>query len=201
MSAETISPTPLGIAVRKGAATLLFLASFFVVKPIWHAFDIHGPWRMAFLLIPAAGMLLFFKAVRCGRESGGALNPAVRRYLNRLMGCMLTYLALLVAAQIAREVLHLSGTMLAIIGVLPALPIIGCICVIGRYLVEEQDEYLRMQAARASLIATGLLLVAASVWGFLEQGGVVRHVPASAAFMVWAIGLGAGQFWTKVRGA
>ncbi|MEJ2457655.1 MAG: hypothetical protein P8Y58_05690 [Novosphingobium sp.] len=155
---------------------------------------------MVFVLIPVAGMLLFFRAVLGGREANGVLSPAVRRYLNRLLGCMLAYIGLLVAAQIAEEVFHLSSLTLAAIRVSPALPMIGCIFVIGRYLAEEQDEYLRMQAARASLIATGLLLVVALVWGFLEQAGLAHHVPASAAFMVWAIGLGVGQFWMKVRG-
>lgn len=200
MAMETISPGRPGTRLRQAAATLLFLGSFFVVKPIWHTFGIHGAQRMVFLLIPVAGMLLFFRAVRWGRASEGALNPAVNRYLNRLLGCMLAYIVLLVAGQIAEEVFNLSGAMLAIMRVMPALPMIGCIFVIGRYLVEERDEYLRMQAARASLTATGLLLVVAMIWGFLEQAGLVRHVPASSAFIVWAIGLGAGQLIEKVRG-
>lgn len=179
-------------------ATLLFLASFFVVKPIWRAFDIHGPWRMVFLLIPLAGMVLFFRASRWGK-TGTDFSPAVERFLNRLFVCMTAYLALLVAAQLGKEVFGLSGTVLAVLRVLPAIPMIGCIFAMGRYLAEEQDEYQRLQAARASLFATGLLLTVAMIWGFLEQAGLVRHVPASSAFIVWAMGLGIVRCLQQVR--
>jgi hypothetical protein len=73
------------------------------------------------------------------------------------------------------------------------IPIIGMIVTMARLLVEETDEYQRMRIVRASLVATGLLLAIASVWGFLEMFELVPHVWAWAAFPVWAVGLALGQ--------
>lgn len=184
---------------RKTGAAALFLGSFFVVKPIWRLLDLHGPERMVFLLIPATAMVLFFRVVRASTAECGALNPAVRRYMSGLMGGMLAYMALLVLAGLAEELGWLTGLPLALLGATPLVPILGCIFVMGRYLVEEQDEYLRMRSAHAGLIATGLLLSVATIWGFLEQRGLTAHVPASYAFIVWCAGLGLGQFIQKLR--
>ena len=199
MQAESISP-----AMRKlrfGLAVALFFASFIIVKPLWWLLGVHGPARFVFLLIPAAGMVLFIRAVRWNRFECGEMNAALSRYLNRFMLCMLAYMALLVLATSAREQMGMTGLSLAVVQVLPVIPILGCIFVIGRYLVEEQDEYLRMQTAKASLIATGILLAVASIWGFLEQAKLVSHVPASSAFIIWASGLGIGQIVQRARGA
>ena len=59
---------------------------------------------------------------------------------------------------------------------LPALPIIGIFAAIGRYLVEEQDEYVRMLMVRQTLWASGFALSVATIWGFLENFGLVGHV-------------------------
>ena len=59
---------------------------------------------------------------------------------------------------------------------LPALPIIGIFGAIGRYLVEEQDEYVRMLMVRQTLWASGFALSVATIWGFLESFDLVGHV-------------------------
>lgn len=74
----------------------------------------------------------------------------------------------------------------------PALPVIGFFGAIGRYLVEEHDEYLRDQMVRQALIATGIAMAVATAWGFLENFGLVPHVYAYAAAIVWFAGLGVG---------
>jgi ABC-type multidrug transport system permease subunit len=63
----------------------------------------------------------------------------------------------------------------------------------GRFLMEETDENQRMRMVRASLVATGFVLVLASLWGFLEMFGLVPHVWLWAVFPAWSIGLGVGQ--------
>lgn len=177
------------ITAYKVVAFLSCVASFLMVKPLWRAFDIHGPLRMVFLLIPLAGLGLFFRAVRLGKTETD-ISPAVKRFLNRLFVGMAAYFGLLVMARFGKDMFYLSGTALTVAQVLPVVPMIGCIFAMGRYLAEEQDEYLRVQMARASLFATGTLLAVAMAWGFLEQAGLVRHVPATAAFIVWTAALG-----------
>lgn len=181
------------------AGLALFLASFFVVKPLWRLFGLHGPERLVLLLIPAAAILLFARALQRGACSDEALRPAMRHYVGRLAACLLAYLALQVAAGVAEESFGLTGPALAGLSLLPALPVLGCVAVIARYLVEEEDEYLRLRAAQASLIGTGLLLVAAILWGFLQQAGLAGAVRPGWAFPVWAAGMGLGQAMLRAR--
>jgi hypothetical protein len=120
-------------------------------------------------------------------------NPAQRRYLWRFLPAMAAYMVVLIAAERVIDSARPTGVALALLSVAPALPLVAAIAAIGLYLHEERDEWVRARAAAASLGATGLLLALATVWGFLEQGGVVAHVPAWAAFPLWAIGLGLSQ--------
>ena len=45
----------------------------------------------------------------------------------------------------------------------------------------------------AALIGLALVLLAGTLWGFLETFGIAPHVPAWWVVPVWAIGLGLGQ--------
>ena len=63
-----------------------------------------------------------------------------------------------------------------VVAVLPAIPIIGIFGAMGRYLVEEQDEYVRMLMVRQMLWAMGFTLSVATIWGFLDNFGLVGHV-------------------------
>jgi hypothetical protein len=91
-----------------------------------------------------------------------------------------------------------SGAAAYAVAVLPALPIIGIFAAIGRYLVEEQDEYIRSLMVRQTLWASGFALSVATVWGFLESFGVAGHVDAYYIAVVWFFGLGIGGVVNKL---
>ena len=61
---------------------------------------------------------------------------------------------------------------------------------IGRLLVEEQDEYIRMLLVRQTLVATGFTLSLVTIWGFLENFRLVPHVDAFYVAVLWFVGLG-----------
>ncbi len=66
------------------------------------------------------------------------------------------------------------------------------IAIIGRYLAQESDEFVRMRQVIGLLIAVGLTLSFCAAWGFLE---IYADVPKVALFnVVWiffgAMGLG-----------
>ena len=63
----------------------------------------------------------------------------------------------------------------------------------GRYLVEEQDEYVRMLMVRQTLWASGFALSVATIWGFLESFDLVGHVDAYYIAVLWFVGLGVGS--------
>ncbi len=122
----------------------------------------------------------------------GIHNPAQRRYVHRVMIFMTVYVAVLFFAKLMFKWGYAEGPIAWGLAILPALPIIAVFWAIGRLLVEEQDEYLRAQLVRQSLFATGFSMAVATVWGFFEAFGLVAHVDAYFAAILWFAGLGIG---------
>lgn len=112
-------------------------------------------------------------------------NPAQRRYIRRFIPMMLGYVVLLFAANSLMEAWHPDGALLAVLAVLPALPLIGVIVVMGLYLIEEKDEFLRQRLVIAMLGGLGGLLAVATIWGFLQLFHVVVPAPLFLAFPTW----------------
>ena len=127
------------------------------------------------------------------------MNPAQRRYTRSVLLLSTAY-ALILFGTVSFFRTHpgIADASAYIIAALPALPIIGILAVLGRYLVDEHDEYLRMLVARQALIATGITLSLATVWGFVEDAGLARHVPAFYAAVLWFGGLGIGGCVNKI---
>lgn len=117
-------------------------------------------------------------------------NPAQRRYIRRFMPLMAGYILILLAANRVADTRHVDGAALALLSLLPTLPLLGVILVMGLYLREEADEYLRNRLVVAMLGGTGLLLAAATIWGFLENSGLVGHPPTFLAFPFWCGAMG-----------
>ena len=128
-------------------------------------------------------------------------NVATRRYNRATIILSVAYAALLFAAQIAILRYGLSGPVAYLVAILPAAPIIAMFVTIGRYLVEERDEYLRMLMVRQSLVASGFALSIATAWGFLESFDLVEHLDAYWIAVVWFVGLGVGSCVNKMIAA
>jgi hypothetical protein len=126
-------------------------------------------------------------------------TAAGRRYLKRFWPTMLGYVAALFFATWAIKTWQPSGILLVVLSILPALPIIGILAVLGLYLVEETDEYLRSRVVQAMLVGLAFMLAVATAWGFLEEGGVVPHAPAYWAFILWCGGWGIAQCLQGLR--
>lgn len=153
-------------------------------------------------ILMACAMLLIVPLTRAGlahQRTTGHLSPAVARYTRRFMIASLGYMLGLGIAITLSERMELSGVGAFAIALLPVLPIFAMIWTMARYLIEEDDEFLRHRATMASLAGLGLVLAAGSFWGFLETFGVVPHVDAWWTFPVWAIGMGIAQCWMSWR--
>ncbi|HEX8554950.1 MAG TPA: hypothetical protein VF695_09605 [Sphingomonas sp.] len=120
-------------------------------------------------------------------------SPAARRYAKAIIILSLVYAVLLIGSVFAFKRDLLTAPLSYVVAVLPALPIIGMFAAIGRFLVEERDEYLRMLLVRQSLVASGFALAIATVWGFLESFDLAPHVDAYWFAVMWFAGLGVGQ--------
>ena len=117
---------------------------------------------------------------------------AIRRYNKAVIVLSLFYAVALLGAVYAFKHHLVAGTVAWIVAILPALPIIGIFAAIGRYLIEEHDEYVRMLMVRQTLIASAFALSIATIWGFLESFDMVGHVESYYISVLWFGGLGIG---------
>jgi len=125
-------------------------------------------------------------------------TPALRRYNWRVIWLSLVYAAFLIVAVYGFKHELVPGPLKFFVAMLPALPIIGIFGAIGRYLVEEQDEYIRMLMVRQTLWASAFALSIATTWGFLDNFGLVGHVDAYWIVVLWFFGLGLGGIYNKL---
>jgi hypothetical protein len=102
-------------------------------------------------------------------------NPAVRRYIWRFSGVMVLYVLFLVLAVWEFKHGHPTGGLAYLLAVLPSLPIIGGLVIVGVYLAEEKDEFQRTVLVQSMLWGIGATLAVTSVWGFLENFVQVVH--------------------------
>lgn len=162
---------------------------------------IRPPWGMAIVLMPMLLMIPMIRATERMQQANGSGSPVVRRYNRRMLTASFTYAVGLLTAVTLFDDGGISKPAAALLALLPTLPAWGMIWAMGRYVIEESDEYLRARAVNAALIATGFLLTLATFWGFMTTFGVVPNVPTWVAVPVWAIGLAVGQVVNRVRGA
>ena len=160
-----------------------------------------GIWTMIVMLPPMLLLIPLIRSTERDDNFAGCSSPALKRYNRRGLIWSFSYVAALFFAISVNDWLKPEGPLLWLIAVLPALPIVYFVWGLYRYLVEETDEYLKMRYVTHALFGLGLLLIVATVWGFLESFKVVPHVESWMAVPVWAIGLGVAQIWHRVRGS
>lgn len=128
-----------------------------------------------------------------------AQSLARKRYNMAVLGCSAGYASALFGAisYFNNHPAERSVTAYAA-AIIPALLIIGIFFAIGRYLVEERDEYVRLLMVRQTLVASALALSLATLWGFLESFRLVPHVDAYWIAVTWFGGLGVGAAYNKL---
>lgn len=127
-----------------------------------------------------------------------ARDGAQRRYTNTVLMLSVAYMLILFAVVYLFNNAPPTGIAAYAAAVLPALPIIGIFAAIGRYLIDEQDEYVGSLMVRQTLWASGFAVRVATVWGLLESFEVVGHVEAFYIAVVWFFGLGVGSVMNRL---
>lgn len=151
------------------------------------------------MIIPIALMTAFFLEVRRMQDGSANASTAAVRYLKGIFATSMLYMLGLGIAMWVWNNVEVSVGVTWLLAMLPIAPILGMIFVMGRYVVEESDEYLRERFMRASIVGLGFVLSIGSFYGFLETFNLVPHVPGWWAVPIWAIGMGAGQAWMSWR--
>lgn len=111
---------------------------------------------------------------------------------------MCIYVVGLIAAKYLTSRHLVDGTWVWILALIPGLAVVGAFAAIGMLIVEQRDEFIRLLLVRQTLIATGMALSISTVWGFLENFGLVPHADAYWIAVVWFIGFGLGGAINRV---
>jgi len=126
-------------------------------------------------------------------------NPAQRRFFWRFAIAMLLYVLLLVPAVWGFVHYHPTGVLAYGLAVLPALPILGMLVVVGLYLAEEKDEFVRNMQIQSLLGGIGGTLAVVSVWGFLENFTQVRHLDLFLVYPLFWVFVGISTVVVRLR--
>ena len=155
------------------------------------------PVILTIMCAPILPMFGTFVAMLNKNEAGSGScvtkGSAQRNYIKRVAIFTSLYLVSFAALTFVEEMGHLPIAMRLAIGVLPGLAVIGFFWSIGRLIVEETDEFIRMLTIRQTLVASALALSAASVWGMLESADLVVHIDAYWYAIIWFAGLAVGS--------
>lgn len=178
-----------------------FIIGMFGLGSLSRALEWGGWQTMVAVGVPMLLLIPMIRSLERENKTKGCVTPAMRAYNRRSLIFAFSYMAALFIAILATDAWKPTGVLAYALAILPSLPLIYMVYAMSKYLSDETDEYLRMKAIMAALFGTGVLLVVATVWGFLESFSLAPHQPSWWAVPVWAIGLGIGQLWQKVRGA
>ncbi|MDJ0909657.1 MAG: hypothetical protein QNI99_10715 [Woeseiaceae bacterium] len=121
-----------------------------------------------------------------------------RRFLLRLgvSAAVLGLSVVLIRHVIGQELV--SGPLLWGLALIPGLAMVGIFYAYGMLIVEQKDEFIRMLVVRQLVIATGIALAFATVWGFLEEFGLVAHVYAYYVAVAWIVGFAFGGLVNRI---
>lgn len=151
------------------------------------------------LLLAAVARAAHNRLMARDEASGKRAKLAQARYIKRIAIFTSLYLATFALMTLADDTLDIPRAARVVLALLPGLAITGMFWAIGRLIVEESDEFIRMLTIRQTLIASALALSAASIWGFLESADLVVHLDAYWIALVWFVGLFVGAVVNRIE--
>ena len=92
----------------------------------------------------------------------------------------------------------IGGPLIWVLALIPGLAMVGIFYAYGMLIIEQKDEFIRMLVLRQLIIATGIALSFATVWGFLESFGLVAHIYPYYFAFAWIGGFGFGGLVNRV---
>lgn len=126
--------------------------------------------------------------------SSNPSRAAMRRYVWRLMSVMTIYAAVLVGGQFAMRAGLLGPQAAVAIALVCGLCIALTFVIMGRLMIETEDEFMRLLFVRQTLIASGFALSLAAIHGFLSDFEIIAQIDA----YWWPVLFFAGQFIGQV---
>jgi hypothetical protein len=110
-------------------------------------------------------------------------SKAAKRYTYRTLVAMPFYLILLFSTILILRHDHPSRPLAILLAILPSIPIVAIIVIVGLYLKEETDEFQRSIFQQTLLWSMGCVLAITSVWGLLEM--MIANLPHLPIFYIF----------------
>jgi 4-hydroxybenzoate polyprenyltransferase len=129
----------------------------------------------------------------------GCITPASKRYQQRSIITMSVYVLMVFSSAWIVKHHNPHGWLLYLLAVLPALPVILTVGLMGRYLQEETDEYQRLQTTHSILMGTAALLATVVVNDFIRSYTSSQGVPPFAGFIIFCAAFALTQLVQRLR--
>ena len=126
-------------------------------------------------------------------------SAATRSYLFRFLPTMGFYIVALVSVVLVFRHHHPTGFIAYLLAILPAIPIIGVIAIVGLYLSEEKDEFQRALLVQSMVWGIGATLAFTTAWGFLEAFTEIPHLQPYLVFPIFCAFGGISSGLLKLR--
>lgn len=126
-------------------------------------------------------------------------SRANRRFLFRVGAAAIVLGLSVVTARHLIDHQLIGGPVVWAVALVPGLAMVGIFYAYGMLIVEQKDEFIRMLIFRQFIIATGIALSFATVWGFLEEFGLVDHLYSYYVAVAWVIGFAFGGLVNKLK--
>jgi hypothetical protein len=123
----------------------------------------------------------------------------MRRYMRRLWPTLALYAVVLIAVIRLFDTHPPQGPLKYAAALAPAIPVLGVIWLYGRYVIEEDDEFRRLQIILSLLIGLAVVLGATTVWGFVEVLAGAPHIPAYFVAPLFCVAQWLGMFLVAWR--
>ena len=128
-------------------------------------------------------------------------NSAAKKYRKGIFLTMSGYVLILFGvASYFRLHPHSHSVSAYFAAALPALPVLCMLGVVGIYLRDEKDEFMRWMMIQSMLWATGVVLATATVVGFIENFTGFKAPPAFYIFVLFWFVFGLAQAILKRQG-
>jgi hypothetical protein len=130
---------------------------------------------------------------------GRPRTPAWTRRSRQTMVSAVVYAAVLLVVIFVRIAHPLQGVLAYALAIVPALPVVAMVWVMGRYIRDEADEFERTVYIENALWAAGAVLSIATIWGFAEMLANAPHVASWLWFPLWCLFTAVADIFTRRR--
>lgn len=126
-------------------------------------------------------------------------SVAKKRYERDILRLMAAYAVVLICSEWFVKHDGHEHFYLYFWSVIPALPILGVLARMGRYLQEEKDEYQRWVVMQSILVGAGVLLATLVVNDFLRVFANAAALPPFVSYILFCVGMLVTQGVQRLR--